>query len=286
VCRIRQLAGPVRDHGPRIIYKKIDSTLRGNTGIEIVAALEAFSCDAAVINPAYPAMGRIVHRGCLHVPGDAGLRPVALAAWLHACGADTCAHVPAGSIAAAIDSGARFVSVDSGCDGDLAALVQETLAIGKRILWVGSAGLAYALARQLAIGRPTQRVSLSSHGPVLFCIGSDHPVTVEQQRRLGEQRRGAHVVLRIVRDCSGLEPLRHAVSNCQPGALFLCGGDTASLVCGALGVHFIELRREFAPGIPEGILHGGALDGIPVLTKSGGFGKPDDLLRIAEYFHA
>src|ERR1051325_11297817 len=43
--RMRQVAAKMRRFAPRIIFKKIDSTLRGNTGIEIVAALEAFECD-------------------------------------------------------------------------------------------------------------------------------------------------------------------------------------------------------------------------------------------------
>ena len=284
-CRVRRLGSRLRAQGPRIVYKKIDSTLRGNTGIEIIAALEAFGCDAAIINPAFPAMGRIVHRGSLYVPGDPGFRPVALSEWLRDCGAETCAHVDAGSVAAAIDSGTRFISIDAQCDEHLAALLQEALAIKKRILWVGSAGLASALARHFTIPHAAQPIAASTRGPVLFCIGSDHPVTIEQQRRLAEQSRVAHVVLRIPPDCRGLGQLRPTVSNCQPAALFVCGGDTASLVCSALGVNSIELRREFAPGIPEGILHGGVLDGIPVLTKSGGFGKPDDLLGIAEYFN-
>lgn len=39
-------------------YKKIDSTLRGNTGVEIVAMLEATGKDAAIIAPAYIEEGR------------------------------------------------------------------------------------------------------------------------------------------------------------------------------------------------------------------------------------
>ena len=41
----------------------------------------------------------------------------------------------------------------------------------------------------------------------------------------------------------------------------LSGGDTASLVCRALGVRRIQLEDEIAPGIPWGNLSGGAFDG-------------------------
>ena len=38
---------------PENYYKKIDSTLRGNTGLEILAVLEATGLDAALVAPAY-----------------------------------------------------------------------------------------------------------------------------------------------------------------------------------------------------------------------------------------
>ncbi len=40
------------------IYKKIDSTLRGNIAVEILAVLNAMNGDAAVVVPAFPAEGR------------------------------------------------------------------------------------------------------------------------------------------------------------------------------------------------------------------------------------
>ena len=44
-------------------YKKIDSTLRGNVGVEIIAMLEATKKDAAIIAPAYIEEGRITVGG-------------------------------------------------------------------------------------------------------------------------------------------------------------------------------------------------------------------------------
>jgi D-threonate/D-erythronate kinase len=53
-----------------------------------------------------------------------------------------------------------------------------------------------------------------------------------------------------------------------------------------MSAHTIELRRELATGIPQGILRGGIYDGAAVVTKSGGFGMMDDLIKVADYFHA
>ncbi len=53
----------------RYVYKKIDSTLRGNIGAEISAVLEALNLKKAVICPAFPKSGRTVVNGRLLVNG-------------------------------------------------------------------------------------------------------------------------------------------------------------------------------------------------------------------------
>lgn len=279
VCRLRRLAGLTCELAPRVLYKKIDSTLRGNTAVEIMAALEAFGCDAAVVNPAFPAVGRIVRDGWLELPCDPSFRRIEIAAWLRDRTAASCVPARADEIAGALENGARFVVTDAECDSDLDAIAEAAVAMDRRILWVGSGGLAAALARRLPGHRTAQTASEPKQcGRVLFCIGSDHPVTVGQQRRLADYV-GAHVIpIRLG------EPMPE-LPDWRPAALFACGGDTAALVMAALGTRAIELRREFSPGIPEGMLRGGVFDGVPVLTKSGGFGEPEDLIRIAEYFY-
>ena len=109
----------------------------------------------------------------------------------------------------------------------------------------------------------------------MFCLGSHHPVTLEQERRLWQQRKGK--ILRIPRGGAFSLPA-------TPCPLVLSGGDTAALVCRTLDVRAIDLKGEIAPGIPCGILVGGPFDGMPVVTKSGGFGLPDALIEIADYF--
>ncbi len=229
--------------GAPILFKKIDSTLRGNTRADILAALDAYGFDTAVVNPAFPEMGRVVEKGWLRVTTDPTFQPIHLPSFL---------------------DDPRCICVDDlEVDPD------------RRVLWCGSAGMATALARRLGHGCPGDLPRRT--GPILFCIGSDHPVTMEQQRRLCAVR--CPRLIRVGRE--NFEP-----PSTPPAALFLCGGDTASLVCRSVGVKSIELRRELARGIPAGILHGGLYKGIPVVTKSGGFGSPDDLIHIADYFHA
>ncbi len=49
--------------GVEILYKKIDSTLRGNLGVELDAAIDTLNVSAVILCPAYPKNGRITVGG-------------------------------------------------------------------------------------------------------------------------------------------------------------------------------------------------------------------------------
>lgn len=66
------------------------------------------------------------------------------------------------------------------------------------------------------------------------------------------------------------------------GGLIICGGETAGSIIEELGTKTIEIRGELLPGIPYGILKGGIGAGISILTKAGGFGDQESLLRLHE----
>jgi uncharacterized protein YgbK (DUF1537 family) len=240
-------------------------------GAEVAAARTVLGCDAAIITPAFPSMRRTVSAGFLRVEG-APFEPIHLPSNLRLEG---CRHVTPLDVSEALRSGAPFVSVDAACDQDLDCIVAAGMCRGLQILWAGSAGLAAALARTLwdkLVPQPPRAPQ-----PVLFCIGSDHPVTVEQQRRLQTER--AAEVLWIPRSGVTAEQI-----GAGPGALLLSGGDTALAVCRALGAYRIDLIDEIEPGIPFGRLVGGMRDGCLVATKSGGFGTPDSLIKVADFF--
>jgi len=59
----------VRSLVGRVVYKKIDSTLRGNIGVEIEAAMEELACEKAIVAPAFPVMGRTTLAGIMLVNG-------------------------------------------------------------------------------------------------------------------------------------------------------------------------------------------------------------------------
>jgi uncharacterized protein YgbK (DUF1537 family) len=63
--------------------------------------------------------------------------------------------------------------------------------------------------------------------------------------------------------------------------LVLSGGATAQVILERLGVHVLSLMGEALPGLP--LARGG---GLTFVTKSGGFGGEDTLLRLLALYHA
>jgi uncharacterized protein YgbK (DUF1537 family) len=151
--------------------------------------------------------------------------------------------------------------------GDLDAIAAM---LGPGDIAVGAAGLARALAERWGAsctpGPPPAP-------PVTFVIGSPHWVSRQQVDWL---RASAHRGYTLIELGADLTEIAQAVLA-SPATLFLSGGDTALAVCRFLGARAIQLERELLPGVPQGRLIGGSLDGRAVITKSGGFGTPDTL---------
>ncbi|MFW6270008.1 MAG: nucleotide-binding domain containing protein, partial [Bacillota bacterium] len=62
--------------------------------------------------------------------------------------------------------------------------------------------------------------------------------------------------------------------------LILTGGDTAQGVCFALGIKKLYVLKEILPGIP--LLYGSGENGrqLQIVTKAGGFGRKDSLIKL------
>lgn len=293
--------------GRDVLFQKIDSTLRGNPGHEIRGVMEAGGFDLAMLTPAFPAMGRTVERGWLHVTGER--EPLHIAARLREQGV---AEVVEARFESWVELGRSrrgkptVVVADAQSEADLDRLAKCWYATQPRPLAIGSAGLARAVARALAGPRTDPEVSHApgaQRAPVLLMIGSTHPVTAAQIEHLayagavvldaGEVLAARRALLARRHTMVRLDPARiataslsvwgDAIRECSVGGLVLCGGDTALAVCRALAVEGIDLEREVVTGIPSGRLVGGPLAGLPVVTKAGGFGGPDALAQAVKF---
>jgi len=300
-ARVRSSATQFTER-PRVLFKKIDSLLRGNAGWEIRAALDAFGCEVAILTPAFPEMHRIVRNGLLYLEGVPDWRPIDVQAHLKSQGLEHLVHVQCEAVQDAIRRGSRYISVETTCNQDLEVITRSALESGKRILWAGSAGLAAAVAAgldQAGCGVAAGRERPSASGrPVLFCIGTNHSITAIQVLELLQRRpcrrcdQGKiapqvreHVILTISPDASP-QQLREDLARIPDtfGAVLLSGGRTAALICQALGIKAIKLEGEIVSGFPWGFLEGGTWENFPVATKSGAFGETDALVRVADFF--
>ena len=193
----------LREWSPRLVFKKIDSTLRGPVPDEVAAAMEVFERSAALVCPAFPAAGRVVRGGEIFVHGELlreteytrDLRTPApgepLAALFGRIGAvrtlrpaETPWHrPPAGITLADAETESRLAS--------LAALVWEH---AREVLAVGSDGLAAGLASLLGGENPPVRLAGGGGRIVLFALGSRAGTTADQTNRLLEARPDTPVV--------------------------------------------------------------------------------------------
>ena len=221
------------------------------------------------------------------------------------------------------DARASFAATDRGivvfdCEDDsdarrIAALLTAENALG---LTAGSGGFASGLASCIDLPRTAVRRG-AYDGPLLVVCGSAHPASqaqvdfalrrgfreiappperarearlVREAARRGAQ--GANVVIRAAHGAVGgrvaAELARFAAHCLRRGPFGACvvfGGDTAREVMLAVGAGAIRPRFEIVPGI---VLSECAalLRRFALVTKAGGFGDKDVLVRIADVFTA
>lgn len=177
------------------VIKKVDSTLRGNIGVEIAATQAVMNADLVLFAPALPGLGRITEHA-VHKLNKVPITQTEMArdpkapvkedniqVILQQAFSQPVKHIGLEEIEGdAIDfSGAKIFSADATSNRHLEALVKAALQTGKRILWCGTAAIADVL---LGLER--------SIPPALAVIASLSQVS--NQQLLWAQTQGAHLV--------------------------------------------------------------------------------------------
>jgi uncharacterized protein YgbK (DUF1537 family) len=177
-----------------IVVKKVDSTLRGNVVAETLAMLAASGRRKALVAPAFPAQGRTMSNGVVHVDGKPlaqtafakdALSPPPLAPLQEVFGAARRdLRVAVVAPGAAFDEGADFWIADSVIDAHLSAAVSAMSTNAsirmQDVLLAGSAGLTQALARACFSGGVSSSALDRVNGTIVFAVGSRATRSAEQ----------------------------------------------------------------------------------------------------------
>lgn len=152
------------------------------------------------------------------------------------------------------------------------------------VLWVGSPGLARALAKRLGAKGQVESPSFAGDGASLVVVGSANKVSHRQAARLNDT---ASTVLIAPTDRRGdpslvlSELIDQAISQLATGtfgSLIATGGDTMEAILDSMNVQSFDLLGEIEPGFPVGSAE---IAGRLVLLgmKAGGFGDDATLER-------
>lgn len=293
----------------RIVFKKIDTGLRGPVGAELAGLMDGLKSSGkkwtCVVAPAIPSIGRTTRNGVQYEHG------IPINQDVLSNGPDS--PPPSADIRQAIKQtgGGDCLVADATGPEDLEWIAEAHLAKGC-VVFVGSLGLAMALADRLrAIPRSMETGPPARH-PILVC-GSRHPHSASQLERArregvrtlsfdpprlrfdetiepdwngpllirilpGDPHSGAFSPQRILTYfvaalCSLLESLK-------PDGLGIIGGETAYHVLERLGAQRLEVFERQAEVIAGSRIVGGVMDGRRFVCKGGSVGPEDAVLQM------
>lgn len=235
-ARVQAATAYLRSRGAGRLFKKVDSTLRGN----VEGELRAFAPDV-IFTPAYPAHGRIVRDGVLYVNGIA---------W-------------AETVFAREGRPPGRAMHEASTDDDLQRLIDKH----PNAAFAGSSGLGRAWVASLLRGDQEPLLLPGARHPLLVC-GSRHPVSRAQAR--SAEASGLRVLLSSEESS---DPEREAAALAEEASRFhtdlliLFGGDTSAAVLRRMGLTALWPVRELMPGVALSMARE-----MMIVTKAGGFG--------------
>ena len=290
------------------IYKKIDSTLRGNIGSEIDALFDELKIKKLPFCVAFPRIGRTTVEGYHYVWGELVTRtefagdprnPV------------TEAHIPTllKRMSRYYD---RIIVYDARTQRDLKNIAREIL---NYTPVCGASGLAGELVKfwgKSGTRRDVKsKIVTGGSKPILSISGSAKSITYEQIEELKGKRdllavpidferkrveipdvkNAKHILIYPQRSSQKLDPekiirtLVHLTLGLCKGGLFrnliLIGGDTAFSICRALKIDIFQIISSISPGIA----FCRTLDGkYNFILKPGGLGDKEILIKCLQFF--
>lgn len=200
--KVRKLASGLKDD---IVYKKIDSTLRGNISIELAGVMDSLSSEKVIVAPAFPAVGRTTVNGMLLVNNT----PVSETQFANdPISPVTESHIPRmlkqsigqpiGMVSLeSVNAGAkslyhelanrseRILVCDAVEQSHLHTIACASAMAGGNWLLCGSAGLARELCNlpDKKAKAKSMKVPTDTRGAALLAVGSRHQMSATQLRK-------------------------------------------------------------------------------------------------------
>lgn len=297
------------DNGKTLLFKKIDSNMRGNVGAELEAIHISSDFKNFLLCPANPPQGRKVQDAKVYL-NDKPLSEKTISEILVSQTDLPVRHLSVGETQSLVDHPNDFaemlnrfpiISFDAVDLKSLllgAKLLKCAQQFNRKILPVGSAGFASALAL----------LDIISTSSALLVSGSIHPKSIGQVEKLlnrvdsslrivvlgNEEDVGRAVLTRLQQQgrcavINSFDPypdeflflevirkLGRFLSKEPPELILVNGGETANALLEGLGVSHLEIQGELENGV--------VLSKSPsfyFISKSGGFGNEDTLLTMA-----
>jgi uncharacterized protein YgbK (DUF1537 family) len=195
ILALQKAAALVRERRPSLVYKKIDSQLRGRPGLEIETLRRELGLRCALVAPAHPDQGRVTRGGVHLVRGlpaaesEGGRDPIApvtesrLPALIAQQAGVRAAHVQAGELEVGpavlrrrierlVAEGHHVISFDAASRRDLELIAEVACRRFPDALLAGSAGLATALATCRDAGAAVEPAPVPYCESMLFVCGS------------------------------------------------------------------------------------------------------------------
>ncbi|MFB5661115.1 four-carbon acid sugar kinase family protein [Alteribacillus sp. HJP-4] len=208
--KVKEALNPLVKNPPKVLYKKIDSTMRGNIGAELDAVFDTFKPDFIAVAPGYPSNGRTVINGELFVDGvlltetnisthpdhhfetarpDAIIQEQSKNQTVHLSVQEVLSSHLSHKLAQLKKDGVSYISLDSSSEEDLRRQIEKLSNTAFSIMLAGSAGAAqylssvYHLKDTIETRSEKKKLYIDS---ALFVIGSMNNISAVQLENLKE----------------------------------------------------------------------------------------------------
>ena len=214
---VHHLSAQLKELGVSKVFKKIDSTMRGNIVPEIDAVMDVFQIKTAFVVPAFPKSGRTTLDG-YHYVNDVLLEETAISRdpvspvkesflprLLQEQGKRKVELISISDVRKGknhligkmnqLTSDERIIVIDATTDEEMQTIADAAESLKESFLWVGSAGIAAHLFSEEESKELSHSVQMHDRPPVLVVAGSVNPIIALQIQDLKDNFNIEEIIL-------------------------------------------------------------------------------------------